>query len=646
MTRLRLLVSATSFCCVALLSGCGIGTIDHSVSGTSALRGLVHGGQQPVAGAIIQLYTVGSAGNGSTATAMLTGTPITTAADGTFDITNRYTCGQNSLGQAINSPSNQVYIVATQGNPGLSPSTINNTALVMMTALGDCSKLPTATYVEINEITTAAAAWALAPFMTTSPVVGVTATNVGASATNVLGIENAFLDAALLADSSTGLPADLTSKPTLTVETPKLISLANALGACVNSDGTTGCALLFAAATPTGSLVGPADTLAAALNIVKHPGENVKAVFQAISARAPFDGGLSTWPNDWTMSLTVTGGGLKDPIALAVDEAGNVWVAGHNGPLSAFNPQGTPFNGSPYGVGKIDKSDGIAIDTNGDVWVTQYNTNFGANAGAVTKFLGVNSSPVGSVVTFNNYPGFFIDIYFPLAVAADTNGNMFVSNNGNSSATVLESNGSVYTNGDNISGAYLGAGDADAFPQSIALDTAHGYWMPDGDKYLYHISADGVLESSTQCCAGNWGVAADSYGDVWVANYLDYSFSEVAPDGTLLIHRSAVGGIAGPQYLAVDAGQNVWFSNYLGESITEIASNHGGTSAGVAISPTVGAHGDGGYGRDAQLSETGFIAPDPSGNLWVANEDIDTVTMFFGLATPTMTPIQPAPTAP
>ena len=596
---------------------------------------MVHGGQQPVSGAVIQLYTVGSGGNGSLATPMLTA-PVTTQADGTFDITGHYTCGESSLGVAIPSSSNQVYIVATGGNPGLSPAA-NNDALVMVTALGDCSKLPDATYVEINEITTAAAAWALAPFVTSY-------TNVGATSTNASGIQNAFLDAALLADSSIGLPATLPS--TLTIESKKLISLANSLASCVNSDGTTGCAPLFMAATPTGALTAPADTFSAALNIVKNPGENVKAVYKATSDRPPFSGGLTTWPNDWTMSLAVTGGSMNSPTALAIDAASNVWVVNQNGPLSAFNAQGTPLSTAGYGAGVLDKSQGIAIDTNGDVWVTDYNARF-MGSGAVSKFLGVNSTatgPVGSVVMSSGNPGFVNGVYFPFAVAADTNGTMFVANTGNGTVTALNSTGGIYTNADSVSGYQLG-GAFSAFPNDVAADLNHGFWIPDGNRAVIHVTADGASLSAT-CCNSSWGVATDSFGNVWVANFLGSSFSEIDDTGKLQINQSAVGGLQNPEYVAVDAAQNVWFSNNGSGSISEISGNGGLLTAGKAISPTVGIYTTGGYGLDAHLSEPSFIAPDRAGNIWVSSEHNNSIFMFFGLATPTVTPLRPVPTAP
>jgi hypothetical protein len=46
------------------------------------------------------------------------------------------------------------------------------------------------------------------------------------------------------------------------------------------------------------------------------------------------------------------------------------------------------------------------------------------------------------------------------------------------------------------------------------------------------------------------------------------------------------------------------------------------------------------------MSEPNYIAPDRSGNLWVSNQSNNSITMFYGIAAPTATPIQPIPTAP
>src|ERR1700756_3837028 len=70
--------------------GCGVGSIatGGSVAGAQ-LHGRVHGGQQPVVGATVQLYAAGTAGYGSSATPLLT-SAVTTDPTGSFSITGDY----------------------------------------------------------------------------------------------------------------------------------------------------------------------------------------------------------------------------------------------------------------------------------------------------------------------------------------------------------------------------------------------------------------------------------------------------------------------------------------------------------------------------------------------------------------------------
>jgi hypothetical protein len=634
------------------MTGCGMGTTVAGNQGTLAMSGTVHGGQQGVAGSVIQLYTVGNTGNGSVATPMLT-TPVTTDSSGFFSITSDYACGKSYTGATLTNSSSQVYIVATGGNPGLASGT-NNQALVMMAALGTCSNLSASSYIFINEVTTVAAAWALAPFMTS-------ATNVGASATNALGIQNAFLNAGLLANTSNGTAATLPA--TQTIETGKLYALADSLASCINSNGGSACTPLFAAATPAGGTT-PTNTLGAALNIVKNPGQNVKAVFNAIGGFPPYATTLLKAPNDWTMSMSVTGGGLSAPAAIDVDAEGIVWATNsYFGGVSAFSAQGTPISANGYGtgntvqIGDTTQSYGLTIDTLGDIWATNYNATY-RQQGAVTEFMGTNSGSPGTVVLNNGNPGFYDNsLQYPYAVAADTNGNIFIANNASSSATVYTSTGSVYTNPDGVYSAGLGSSlNLNAFPQAIAVDQSHGFWLPDGGYNVVHLSADGALLAVSECCYDSLGIATDAQGDAWVANYLNDSVSEVGPDGTVIINQDNLGGLSYPDYLAVDAAQNVWVANYHGGSISELAGNGKtvlpGTSTqlapGTAISPTTGTYGTGGYGLDANMSLPFAIVPDEAGSIWVSDNNVasNKLVMFFGLATPTATPTLPTPTAP
>src|ERR1700743_3011274 len=92
MGRLGLLPAC--LCVLTLtLAGCGANspTPHPTPVGETQYSGSVHGGQQPVAGASIQLYTVGTTADGSAATPLLTST-VTSDATGSFTITGLYSC--------------------------------------------------------------------------------------------------------------------------------------------------------------------------------------------------------------------------------------------------------------------------------------------------------------------------------------------------------------------------------------------------------------------------------------------------------------------------------------------------------------------------------------------------------------------------
>jgi len=92
--------------------GCGAGAPSNAPIAAPLLQGHIHGGQQPVSGASIQLYAAGTSGYGTGATSLLSA-PITTDANGNFTITSASPCPTSI---------SQLYIVATGGNPGLDPS--------------------------------------------------------------------------------------------------------------------------------------------------------------------------------------------------------------------------------------------------------------------------------------------------------------------------------------------------------------------------------------------------------------------------------------------------------------------------------------------------------------------------------------------
>lgn len=593
------------------LSGCGLRSDLQSTSlQGSELRGSVRGGQQPVSGASIHLYAAGSSGVGVGAVDLLAPHVVATDASGNFGITNDYVCPTANT---------QVYVVAQGGNPGLTAG-VNNPALLMMAALGNCGDLSSSTSIVVNEVTTVASTWALAQFMGAGGV-------VGSASTNAVGLRNAFAVAGNLVDTSKGTAPGGALPGGAVTESAKLYSLADVLAPCVNSDGTSGCAALFAAATTAQGV--PANTLDAALNIVKNPGSNVAAVFNAGAAQGPFQPALSVAPNDWTMSITYGGcvpacGGLNVPGSLAIDSGGNVLVANYYGSvLSKFSPAGVPAAAAGFpGVG-LRESYGLAIDGADNVWVTNEQSVTAANNhhnGSVSEF-----SSAGVELSGNGYIGG--GVYYPLAAAADSTGDIWIADYGSSAATLLANDGSAISGGSGYGTSAL------PFTTAVAIDASHNAWFAVQSGVAMVTQAGAV--SNFTCCSDPAGIAIDPAGNVWIADYSASAVVELTSLGLVAHRTSLLGGSAGPQAIAIDGGGNVWAANYKGNSLVELA---GGTAA--AVSPAKG------YGLDAPVNEPYGLAIDASGGLWLSNSGANTITQFVGLASPIKTPLLGPPVQP
>jgi streptogramin lyase len=591
--------------------GCGSSSVSPSnpITPIASVPGTVHAGQHAVSGASISLYAAGTAGNGSTATNLLPAATVTTDSSGAFQLPESYTCPSDTT---------QLYLVARGGNPGLAAGTTNS-ALVLVSALGDCKGLSSLTSITINEATTVAAAWSLTPFLGTSA-------NLGATSTNLTGLRNAFNVAANLASITTGtVPGSLPVGAS--TEISKMNALANALAACTYSNGGTNCQPLFSAAT-VGSVT-PTNTLDAALNIVRNPAAHVSSVYSASLTQTPYQPALAALPKDWTLSLTygkcTTGcGGLSAPADIAIDQAGNVWVANYSSSVvSEFSPTGTAATAAGFPGTGLRQSYGISIDAQGNVWVANQQSVTAANnshTGSVSKF-----SSTGTELSAGGFTGG--GIYYPQSIAAGSDGHIWVADYGSSSATLLASDGSA------VSGSAGYAASQIPFVAAVALDAAHNAWFA-AQGVAVHVTQAGVVNRYA-CCSYPTGVAVDASGNVWLADYSGFSIVELDANGNPLHTVSTVPGNTAPQGIAVDGGGNVWTSNYYGDSITEIA---GGS--GTMVSPVAG------LGLDATLSEPYGIAIDASGSLWISNSGNSTLTQFVGLATPIQTPLLGPPALP
>jgi len=273
------------------------------------LSGSVFGGQNPVTGSLIQLYAVGTTGDKSASTPLISATLTTsdgtglsnsnanagnannTLSAGSFTITGDYTCPSATA---------EVYLTSTGGNPGLAPGN-NNPTLSLMAALGPCGDLASSTYVVMNELTTIGAVAALSNFMASYA-------SVGSGSGDASQLQTAFLAANEFVNTTNGTAPGATLPATFSASSTAIQTLGDIIAACVNTTGgvagdSSVCGQLFALATVPASSV-PTDTVGTILNILKQPTVNAPQLYALVPSTPPFLPTLSSAPANWALPIT------------------------------------------------------------------------------------------------------------------------------------------------------------------------------------------------------------------------------------------------------------------------------------------------------------------------------------------------------
>jgi len=658
---------------VLLLSGCS-SALTSGLQGSSgetvvsSLKGKTHGGQFPVQNSTVQIYEVGATsgtagGYGAAATA-IAGATATTDVNGGWNI-GSFTCASNS---------DELYVVSSGGNPGLAAGT-NNTALVLTAALGPCSAVEAGTpsFVWIDEVTTVATEYALAGFSTDY-------LHVGTSATNIVGLTNAFATFNNLVDVTTGQartstpayatpPVSCTTTPTACTPTDTFRSivpydlintLANVLAGCVNSDGTTNCSNLFAItggaiANPSATVTNTAD---AALYVAHNPGlqnsdsivsSNLAALFALSSVSNPFGPTLSATPNDYTLTVNYVGGGLggvtltsdSGPFFSAIDQQGNLWVVdSENSGIAELTNLGAPLTPAtlinstnnavaaaggfrPSGFAR-NTAGGIAVDLNGNLWIADINN----------CLIGLNGASSGSAGTaLAGSPFTLCPNTGAYQVAVDPNNNVWVS--GKETAFILSTTDTgaerfLITSGFNTLGALSGADY-----------TGHMWFNDEGNGTigslnlsngsLYELSPELTSADTFYSAMGPLPKSKGGYGtlSIWLPQTaisdnitpITIGSGNTALDVALANFIPLTLDL--PAGIAADGGGNYYWVNQGGGtgpgSFTVVPNVTAFTSEETLITPYYTGY-TGGSALMA-LDQPNSIGIDQSGNLWVVNQN-------------------------
>lgn len=316
---------------VLFVVGCGTSGSNFSTTAAAVgsgshlvMSGSVHGGQQPVVGATIQIYAVNQAISGGpyASTPLITGTLPITGSDGGFNLTGGYTAPTTA---------SHFYIVANGGSPGAGQPV--NSSISLMAVLEGCTAtvgVSPSLNVSINEVTTMAAILALQPFFTAPVVANTNKPMIGAPAANYPALQDGFATAFNLVDLTSGQALTSTSSYVSSDANAKMLnSMADTLAYCVNSAPVNGqCSNLSTAATPSGQPLIALDTIQAAYYMVQNPTNNVSQLFNYGSSAAPFIG-LGSAPSAFGVNVITSQSACQVPVALGT--AGNYGVLAYSG---------------------------------------------------------------------------------------------------------------------------------------------------------------------------------------------------------------------------------------------------------------------------------------------------------------------------
>jgi sugar lactone lactonase YvrE len=361
------------------------------------------------------------------------------------------------------------------------------------------------------------------------------------------------------------------------------------------------------------------------------------------------------------------------PSGVVVDTNGNIYVADSgNHTIRKVTPAGTNWVvstlaglagtfGSAEGTGSVARfyyPRGLTMDTNGNLYVADYynytirkvtpvGTNWVVSTLAGSARDDGNADGTGSTARFNE----------PNGVAVDGTGNLYVADLANNTIRKVTPTRVVIT----IAGLAGSAGRADGtnsvarfdYPNDVAVDTDGNVYVADaGNETIRKMvpvgtnwvvttlagragsvgSTDGT--NSDARFNGPYGVAVDGTGNVYVADYFNYTIRKVTPVGTNWV-VSTIAGLAGnrgsadgtnsdaqfefPNGVAVDANGNVYVAD-LGNNTIRKVTPAGTNWVVTTLAGLAGSYGStDGTNSTARFSEPNGVAVDGTGNLYVAD---------------------------
>jgi uncharacterized protein (TIGR03437 family) len=298
------------------------------------------------------------------------------------------------------------------------------------------------------------------------------------------------------------------------------------------------------------------------------------------------------------------------------------------------------------------------VDSNGNYYIADYYT---------SEIREVSAGTINSVVGNSTFgfqgdggPATQAEISDVHGLAVDSKGNIYIADTFNGVVRKVTPPGAIATPAGTI-GTFAGVGPATGVvtrgysgdggpatsaelsqPSGVAVDSSGNVYIADYGNYTVR-KVDTTGKISTVAGTGVWGfsgdggpankamlaspyaITIDPAGNIYISDLGNTNIREITTDGNI---HTLVSNIS-TDSIAVDAAGSIYFADALTATVRKILSN--GTQFVIAGTPGVpGFAGDGGPGTAAQLNQPHGVALDSSGNVYVA----DSKNQLIRLLTP------------
>jgi uncharacterized protein (TIGR03437 family) len=297
-----------------------------------------------------------------------------------------------------------------------------------------------------------------------------------------------------------------------------------------------------------------------------------------------------------------TGAQLAGPAGVAVDAAGNLYIADtFNSLIRQVNASGTistvagggyanPGEGGAATGAQLDVPTAVAVDSAGGLYFADMGSS------RVRKVSAAKLTTVAGGATGDGGLGVFGSLASPIGLAGDSAGNLYIADNGNQRVRRIAANGVITTVAGTGAGGYSGDGGAGpsgqvATPCGVAIDAAGDLFIADtNNSRIRKVNAAGTI--TTVAGNGNYGYSGDG-----------------GPATSAMLNA--------PRNVSLDSAGKLYIADTFNSRIRMVDTN--GTITTVAGSASSGYAGDGGAAASAQLLHPYGVAVDSAGNLYIAD---------------------------